>query len=502
MSGVKICNNAPTVSHLFFVDDVVLLMKANQSEAEVLKEILDLYKRCFGQCINTEKSAIMFTPNTRDEVRTAVKNALVIHSENWNEKYLGLPVHVGQSKRKAFAYIKGSVAGKVYGWKEKLIAKPGKEVLVKIVAQYDSKGAHSVKSTYKLQVKLDKPVEQGDVGSSSAATSTNQGSDDSWTRLWKLPGPRNIQMFAWRLKHESLALRSNLKKRGIRVEDTKCLFCGRAEEDGGHLFIKCKYAKVVWKTLELEKERRDLKEIPSVHHALDYIWRLSEIKRLHIRTFWWLWWSNRNKLREGELPEPAEEVARRTRANVLEYLQIFRAPNKGKCPTRWRPPPGDMIKINADGSFIPGQDGSGWGVVARDATREVIAARAGRRDHAHDAFTAEVYALSHAISVAADIGVVRVIFEADSMLLMEAMDLSRVDASAYAAVIEDLKYQLKIWFSKHKITVCRREAKSAAHQLASIGRMYETNHFEEWENLVPAQVAACVEGDFPLHRYS
>ncbi|KAE8773531.1 retrotransposon protein [Hordeum vulgare] len=108
MSGVKICNNAPTVSHLFFADDAVLLMKADQSEAEVLKEILDLYESCSGQCINTEKSAIMFTPNTRDEARTAVKNALVIHSENWNEKYLGLPVHVGQSKRKAFAYIKGA----------------------------------------------------------------------------------------------------------------------------------------------------------------------------------------------------------------------------------------------------------------------------------------------------------------------------------------------------------------------------------------------------------
>ncbi|KAI4987321.1 hypothetical protein ZWY2020_020121 [Hordeum vulgare] len=297
--------------------------------------------------------------------------------------------------------------------------------------------------------------------------------------MWKLPGPRNIQMFAWRLKHGSLALRSNLKKRGIPVEDTKCLFRGRAEEDGGHLLIKCKYAKVVWRALELEKERRDLQEIPSVYRALDYIWNLSEIKRMHILTFWWLWWSNRNKLREGELPEPAEEVARRSRANVLEYMQIFSAPKPGKCPTRWRPPPGDMIKINADGSFIPGQDNSGWGVVARDATGEVIAARAGRQDHVQNAFAAEVYALSHAISLGADLGLVKVIFETDSMLLMKAMDLARVDVSAYAVVIEDLKYQLKIWFSKHKITVCRRKANFAAHQLASIGRMYEINHFEE-----------------------
>uniref|UniRef100_A0A8I6X8W7 Reverse transcriptase zinc-binding domain-containing protein n=1 Tax=Hordeum vulgare subsp. vulgare TaxID=112509 RepID=A0A8I6X8W7_HORVV len=403
----------------------------------------------------------MFTPNTLDALRVEVKNTLAIQSENWNEKYLGLPVHVGQSKRKAFAYIKGAVAGKVYGWKERLIAKRGKEVLVKTVAQaiptyamscfyltksfceelssllgrywwsqqdkedtihwiswekltkpksmgglgfrdmecfnramlsrqiwrliqfrdslcarvlkaryfpnthvldaspkpgisnswrsllhglelikegyiwrigdearvniwrdpwipwpwsrrvitprrgnlleyvselidptsgvwderlvretfwtddvhhilriplregvpdfvawqYDSKGEHSVRSAYKLQVKLGKPLIQGEVGASSATSSINQRMDDSWTRLWKLPGPRNIQMFTWRLKHESLALRSNLKKRGIPVEDTPCLFCGKAEEDGGHLFIKCKHVKGVWRALEMEQER-------------------------------------------------------------------------------------------------------------------------------------------------------------------------------------------------------------------------------------------------------
>ncbi|KAI4967396.1 hypothetical protein ZWY2020_027869 [Hordeum vulgare] len=166
-------------------------------------------------------------------------------------------------------------------------------------------------------------------------------------------------MFAWRLKHESLALRVHLKKRGIPVEDTKCLFCGKADEDGGHLFIKCKNAKAVWRELALEPERRELQEIPSVHHALDYIWSLSEHKRMLILTFWWLWWSNRNKLREGELPESAEAIARRTRANVIQYEQIYCVPKVGLSPQQWRPPPTDMIKINVDDSFIPGQEGSG-----------------------------------------------------------------------------------------------------------------------------------------------
>ncbi|KAI4983902.1 hypothetical protein ZWY2020_025768 [Hordeum vulgare] len=103
-----------------------------------------------------------------------------------------------------------------------------------------------------------------------------------------------------------------------------------------------------------------------------------------------------------------------------------------------------MIKINMDGSFVPGEDSSGWGVVVRDSSGSVIGARAGRQAHVQDAFAAELYALAHAISFAADLGVMRVILETDCSLLMEAMDFARVEASAYATVIEDLKYQLKI----------------------------------------------------------
>ena len=51
----------------------------------------------------------------------------------------------------------------------------------------------------------------------------------------------------------------------------------------------------------------------SVHVMLDYLWGLHENKRVQILTMWWHWWNNRNKVREGEMPESSEDVARRTR---------------------------------------------------------------------------------------------------------------------------------------------------------------------------------------------
>ena len=44
-----------------------------------------------------------------------------------------------------------------------------------------------------------------------------------------------------------------------------------------------------------------------------------------------------------------------------------------------------------------------------------------------DAFGSEVHALAAAVTTAADLGVVRAIFETDSELLAEAMDAHRVD---------------------------------------------------------------------------
>uniref|UniRef100_A0A8R7TQQ8 Reverse transcriptase domain-containing protein n=1 Tax=Triticum urartu TaxID=4572 RepID=A0A8R7TQQ8_TRIUA len=95
ISGVKICSNAPAVSHLLFADDSMLLLKASSEEAAALRGVLDLYAQCSGQYINTEKSAVMFSPNMPAETQELVKQTIHIQSENWNEKYLGLSVHVG-----------------------------------------------------------------------------------------------------------------------------------------------------------------------------------------------------------------------------------------------------------------------------------------------------------------------------------------------------------------------------------------------------------------------
>uniref|UniRef100_A0A0A9AZV2 Reverse transcriptase domain-containing protein n=1 Tax=Arundo donax TaxID=35708 RepID=A0A0A9AZV2_ARUDO len=81
-------------------------MKANATSANHLQSILDLYEECSGQMINKEKSTAMFSKNTTETAKQACMGALNFNTEAKNEKYLGLPVYIGRSAKKAFAYIK------------------------------------------------------------------------------------------------------------------------------------------------------------------------------------------------------------------------------------------------------------------------------------------------------------------------------------------------------------------------------------------------------------
>jgi hypothetical protein len=131
--GVKICHTS--ISHLLFADDSLILVRANGEDATKLQGILDLYVECSGQVINKEKSAIMFSKNTRNESKVAVMQRLGIARESFNEKYLGLPIHVGSNKAHVFGYLKDRVWQRIQGWKEKLLSNAQKEIMIKVVAQ-------------------------------------------------------------------------------------------------------------------------------------------------------------------------------------------------------------------------------------------------------------------------------------------------------------------------------------------------------------------------------
>lgn len=49
LEGVKVCREAPTISHLLFADDSLILMRADKKNADCLASILSRYCATSGQ---------------------------------------------------------------------------------------------------------------------------------------------------------------------------------------------------------------------------------------------------------------------------------------------------------------------------------------------------------------------------------------------------------------------------------------------------------------------
>ena len=101
---------------------------------------------------------------------------------------------------------------------------------------FDKKGIFSVKSAYKVFGKEQITKSRKDGASSSTP---DEGLELVWGKIWDVQCAGKIKHFLWRFCHNSHPLRMNLRRRGMSI-DTRCVMCSRFDEDGAHLFFKCK----------------------------------------------------------------------------------------------------------------------------------------------------------------------------------------------------------------------------------------------------------------------
>jgi hypothetical protein len=73
----------------------------------------------------------------------------------------------------------------------------------------------------------------------------------------------------WRLAHNIHPLYLNIERKRLQP-DTRCTVCHMYFEDGRHLFLKCKYIKQIWLSLELEEVRLKLIPCRSAVEVLHY----------------------------------------------------------------------------------------------------------------------------------------------------------------------------------------------------------------------------------------
>jgi hypothetical protein len=135
ITPVKICQNAPGISHLLFADDSLLFFKASPGEAERVKQVIEEYASSTGQLINPTKCSIFFGDSCPNDIREAVKEVLHVQHEALDAKYLGLPTPHGRMNKEKFESLRSSLAKSLLEWGDNHLTQAAKEVFIKSIAQ-------------------------------------------------------------------------------------------------------------------------------------------------------------------------------------------------------------------------------------------------------------------------------------------------------------------------------------------------------------------------------
>ena len=135
LHGCSVCKNAPSISHLFFVNDSYLFFTSSLAKAEVVHDILLRFEQVSGQAVNYGKSKVMFSSNIRTDKQNEIIGMLSVDVTDGNSYYLGLPLVLSLSKRVIFEFLKDCLRKRLSSWQSKLLSRVGKSILIKTVAQ-------------------------------------------------------------------------------------------------------------------------------------------------------------------------------------------------------------------------------------------------------------------------------------------------------------------------------------------------------------------------------
>ncbi|KAK9989384.1 hypothetical protein SO802_029623 [Lithocarpus litseifolius] len=129
----------------------------------------------------------------------------------------------------------------------------------------------------------------------------------------------------------------------------------------------------------------------------------------------------------------------------------------------WKPPTGQLYKLNFDAATF--ENGSGIGAVIRNAAEEVMVALSARGAVVVDSEEAEALACRKALEFAIDAGFSELIVEGDNAMVIKAVSSSSPNWSRLGVIYDDIGC-LAAGLRYVVFNCIRRSANSVAHSLA------------------------------------
>lgn len=124
---IKISGRGPSLSHLFFADDLLLLGKTSKENCNTINETIRHFYLSLGQVVNSNKSKLILSKNCPEILKNEISSLLGIKNGRHFGKYLGFQISHQKRSGKDFQCIKN----KIVGWKTKFLNIAGRTTLAK-----------------------------------------------------------------------------------------------------------------------------------------------------------------------------------------------------------------------------------------------------------------------------------------------------------------------------------------------------------------------------------
>ena len=128
--------NDITLTHVLFVDDIVMVSNGSEQSLSILYEIMQTFCKAYGMLINVDKLALLYSRLDDVELIT-VQNIFCFNADKIEIglKYLGFFLKTCRYYSKDWDWLVVKVEKRIKNWSFRWLSKGGKLILVKLVLE-------------------------------------------------------------------------------------------------------------------------------------------------------------------------------------------------------------------------------------------------------------------------------------------------------------------------------------------------------------------------------
>ncbi|PKU73954.1 putative mitochondrial protein [Dendrobium catenatum] len=128
--GIQLASRGPRITHLLYVEDVLIFSQANYGMARQMLKIMEEFGKWTGLKVNANKSQILFGKSVRKTCKK--KHTRILGFKALNEwKYLGIKMSISKLKAADYQDLLAQVLEKLNVWGRRNISLGGRIMLLK-----------------------------------------------------------------------------------------------------------------------------------------------------------------------------------------------------------------------------------------------------------------------------------------------------------------------------------------------------------------------------------